>query len=345
MSGLSGDTPSSKDLSDEYCYIYVMCFDEEKGHLPLITYPNEDFQESKKFMRPIKYHPIWFFQINDQDVLDHVDVEYKGYTFIGKKFTTTSRRTKKRAGLKEDTPETIIVIVSLTNDLVIFGDDIIRQMTDGIKEKFGDSLFELIEYLDAKDQIIKKPEIKKIIQRGSKLKDEIRTYIGKILKDFFSKAVKHTDNLSVKKQKALSFLALKGFKVSNISKILGENGFSSLQLFNTKEKKTSTIGKFSLKISSINLIEDSNEMEITLLNDSDDELNNISIIINHLEEFFEKELLNQVVDIWFPQEEILFNAPVLPQIHEYLLFVVDEKTNEKLISKKIDINALNKIKS
>ncbi|MBN1801187.1 MAG: hypothetical protein JW891_06740 [Candidatus Lokiarchaeota archaeon] len=347
MNGLSGDSSSNyKSLFDEYCYVYVMCFDEEKGHLPLIIFPHEKYQDNKKFMRPIKYHPIWFFQISEQDALDHVDVEYKGYTFIGKKFNTTSKRAKKRAGLKEETPETIIVIVSLPNDLVIFGDDLIRIMTDGIQEKFGNKLFEIIEYLDAKEQIIKTPETKKTLEKGSKLKNDLRTHIEDILSDFFSKAIKRTDNLSVKKQKALSFLALKGIQVSNINNLLGEGSFSTLPIFKPDDKQREDLkGRPCLKILSINLIEDSNELEITIMNDSENEINNMSILINHLEEFFEKEILNQTVEIWFPYEEILFNAPVLPHIKEYLLFVIDGNTNEKLISKKIDVDNINKIKS
>ncbi len=342
MNDLSGDTLNKKDLFDEYCYVYVMCFDEEKGHLPLLIFPHEEYKNNKKFMRPIKYHPIWFFKMNEQDALDHVDVEYKKYTFIGKKFNSKSKRTKKRAGLEENAPETIIVIVSLPNDLVIFGDDLIRLMTENIQEKYGDNLFEIIEYLDAKEQIIKTPDVKKKIEKGSKLKENLRNFIQETLSDFFNKAVKKTDDLSVKKQKALSFLALKGIEVSSINQVLGDG----IPVFGTNDKKSDKLrGKPSLKISSVNLIEDSNEMEITLLNDSDHEVNNISILINHLEEFFEKEILNQTVDIWFPEEEIIFSAPVLPNITEYLIFVIDGETNDKLISKKIDVNDINKIKS
>ncbi|GAH66324.1 unnamed protein product, partial [marine sediment metagenome] len=60
----------------------------------------------------------------------------------------------------------------------------------------------------------------------------------------------------------------------------------------------------------------------------------------HVKEFFEKEVMDLIIDIWFPQEELLFISPILPQISEYLFFIIDDKIKEKLLSKKIDINLL-----
>ncbi|MBA7605491.1 hypothetical protein ES703_12624 [subsurface metagenome] len=80
-------------------------------------------------MRPINYHPIWFLETEE---LDHIDLEYKGYAFFGKKFSAKSKRKKRRAGLEEETPETIVVVVSLPIELEIFGDDLIRKLTDEI---------------------------------------------------------------------------------------------------------------------------------------------------------------------------------------------------------------------
>ena len=50
--------------------------------------------------------------------------------------------------------------------------------------------------------------------------------------------------------------------------------------------------------------------------------------------------MDQVIDIWFPDEELLFISPILPQISEYLFFIIDENNKNKLLSKKIDINLL-----
>ena len=50
MAGLFGDKPAGKGLFEENCYVYVLCFDEAKGHLPLIIYPSEAYKDSKKFL-------------------------------------------------------------------------------------------------------------------------------------------------------------------------------------------------------------------------------------------------------------------------------------------------------
>ncbi|MFX1275656.1 MAG: hypothetical protein ACFFBP_14685 [Promethearchaeota archaeon] len=345
MADLLKDSSKSNNGLEELCYVYVLYFDEAKGHQPLLIFPTEKYKDNKKFMRPIKFHPIWFFDIKGQDSLAHVDVEYKGYTFFGKKIQTISKRKKKRAGLEEETPETIVIIVSLPNDLVIFGDELIRIMTDNLKSKFEEKLYEIIEYFDVKDEIIKSPKIKEKIENGLKFKKELNDFICDHVKSYFNDAIKQYDHLSIKKQKAISFLTLKGYDISHIEPINGKSEFSNIKLFDATKKSDELSIKSAFSILSINNIEDSNEIEILLRSNSKDERTDIITRINHVEEFFEKEILNQEVDYWFPEEEILFVFPILPQIKEYLLFVIDKKTNEKLLTRKIDITKLNKIKS
>jgi len=55
--------------------------------------------------------------------------------------------------------------------------------------------------------------------------------------------------------------------------------------------------------------------------------------------------MEQLIDIWFPKEELLFISPIIPHINEYLFFIIEKKNKTKLFSKKIDINLLNRIKS
>jgi len=347
MAGLFKDKPAGKEIFEEHCYVYVLCFDEAKGHMPLLIYPSEVYKDDKHFMRPIKYHPIWFLKVKDQDALDHVDVEYKGYTFLGKKFLTASTRKKKRAGLEEETPETIVIIVSLPNDLVIFGDELVRLMTQEINDNFKDKFSDLIEYFDAKDEIIKTPKVKAQIDAGIKIRADLRELIDKINTDFFDNAIKHSDRLSIKKQKALSFLALKGIKVSSINPIDGDSTFSDVGLFNaSKSEKTEILAMNNpFKIVDINIIEDSNEIEIIVVNDTKEEKTNINVKINHVEDFFEKEIFSETVEEWYPEEEILFISPIIPHINEYIFIIIEVNNSKKLLTKKIDIKNLKKIKS
>ncbi len=338
---------SSKGTSciEDLCYVYVLYFDEAKGHQPILIFPTEEYKDSKKFMRPIKYHPIWFFDVKGQDSLDHVDVEFKGYTFFGKKIQTTSKRKKKRAGLEVETPETIVIIISLPNDLVIFGDELIRIISEKVKEKYHDKLYEIIEYLDVKDEIIKSPVVKEKINKGLELKKQLNDFICDNVKSYFNDAIKQQDHLSIKKQKAISFLTLKGYNVSYIEPVNGKTEFSDIQLFDSSKKSEELSIEAPFIIENVNIIEDSNELEILIKNNTQKDKQNIMVTINHLEEFFEKEVLNQEIEYWFQEEEILFASPILPRINEYLLFIIDNKTSEKLVSRKIDITLVNKIKS
>ena len=326
--------------------VYVLYFDEERGHIPLLIYPQETekLKSNKKFMRPIKYHSIWFLDIDDGGVLDHIDVEYKGFTFFGKKFKTESRREKRRAGLETETPETIVVIVALPNDLEIFGDELIQIMTKEIRAKFENDLYKIIESEIAQEEIIKSPKIKEKLKEGTKIKVLLRDLIDNTYKDYFAKTIKQSDDTDLKKQKAISFLMLKGIDFSHITGVDGKSVFSNIKLFDpTKLAQEILTINNPFSISKIILIDDSQEMEILVENTTKKEFNRISVKITHVKEFFEKEIMNQSIDMWFPEEELIFISPIIPHINEYLFFIIDEEKNEKFLSKKIDLNLLGRI--
>jgi len=335
--------PLDKKHIEELCVVYVMYFDEEKGHVPLLIYPDDKYKNNKAYMRPIKYHSIWFLPVEEQEALDHVDLEYKGFIFFAKKFLTKSKRKKRRAGLEEETPETIVIIVSLQNDIEIFGDDLIRELTLKIRENFEDKLFEVIESEIAKEEVIKTAKVKKIIEHGTKIHDDLRDLIAKIITDYFSDVVKQTDIKSINQQKAISYLALKGIDVTQIFGPQGIHGFSNIKIFDPS-KKTGTEFNFKnqFKIMQINVIEDSQELEIMVKNNTEKEINNTKVNITHVKDYFEKEILNQEIDLWFPEEELLFISPIIPHIHEYLFFIKNKENKENLLSKKIDLNLLDK---
>jgi hypothetical protein len=338
------DEPKSKSLDkntfEELAVVYVLYFDEAHGHTPLLIYPDDRYKDDKKFMRPIKYHPIWFLG-EGSDALSHIDLEFKGYTFFGKKFLTTSKRKKRRAGLEEETPETIVIILSLPNKLELFGDDLIQELTKKIEEEYRDTLFEIIESEIALDNVIKSPKTEKIIERGTQIKDQLEETIDTICNKFFRNAVRESDRSSIRMQKAIAYLALKGIDMSHIQSSDYKDSFSSVQLFDPNTKNNGDLlqkNKFSIK--QIDLSQNSNELEILVKNNTDDEISDISVEITHVKEFFEKEIMRENIQTWFPKEELVFISPVFPQINEYLFFIIDKKTNERILSKKIDTNSI-----
>ena len=342
MADWNNSKPLDKKHIEELCVVYVMYFDEARGHVPLLIYPDDKYKDNKKYMRPIKYHSIWFLPVEEQEALDHVDLEYKGFIFFGKKFLTKSKRKKRRAGLQEETPETIVIIVSLQNDIEIFGHDLIRELTVKIREKFDDKLFEVIESEIAKEEVIKTAKVKKIIEHGTKIHDELRELVSQIITDYFSDVVKQTDIKSINQQKAISYLALKGIDVTQIFGPQGIQGFSNIKIFDPTKKKGEFNFKNQFEIMQINVIEDSQELEIMVKNTTEKEINNAKVNITHVKDYFEKEILNQEIDFWFAKEELLFISPIIPHINEYLFFIKNKENKKNLFSKKIDLNLLDK---
>ena len=342
---MSKSLKSEKNPFEELAVVYVLYFDEARGHIPLLIYPDDSYKEDSKFMRPIKYHPIWFLGIDEQEALDHIDLEFKGYTFFGKKFLTESKRKKYRAGLEDETPETIVIIVSLPNKLEIFGDELIREITESVKKNFGPKLFTIIEAEILQANIIKSPKIKKIIEEGYLEKEKLSKLIDNISNHFFKNVIKKSDTSSIKMQKALSYLALKGIDVGHIESKNYKDSFSSIQLFDpssVSEPRYVKRGPFSI-IKAI-IIEDSQEIEILVRNNKKTEMNDITVKITHVKEYFEKEVMNEHIDHWFPKEELLFISPIIPHINEYLFIMTKADNKEKLISQKIDLEILRKSK-
>lgn len=333
-----------KNPNEDLCVVYILYFDEKKGQIPLFMYPDDLLRNNKKYMRPIHYHPVWFLETED---LDHIDLEYKGYTFFGKKFLTKSERKKRRAGLEFKTPETIVLIVSLPIELEIFGDKLIRKLTEQLRRKFEDQFFKVIESEIASETVIKTPEAIEHITKGTIIKIQIRELIDKVIKEYFSSVIKKkSGSPSIKTQKAISYFSLKGFELSPHSSLKGANRFSTIELFDPEKQQLS--GKFPFSINNINLIENSQEIEIIVQNNTEEELTNISITITHVQEFFEKEVMNQEIDFWFPQEELLFVVPKVPNIDDYL-FSINERDedgyHQKILSQRIDTKLINKTTS
>jgi hypothetical protein len=334
-----------KNPNEDLCVVYVLYFDEKKGQIPLLMYPNDKFRTDKRYMRPINYHPVWFLETED---LDHIDLEYKGYTFFGKKFLAKSERPKRRAGLEEDTPESIVIIVSLPIELDIFGDGLIKQLTEEIRNEFEVQFYELIESEIASENVIKTPKMQDRISKGNKIKVFMRELIDTTVKNYFASAIKKkTESPSLKTQKAISYFALKGFDFSPLGNLRRDEVFSNIELFDPLKQAEDTISTtLPISIKTINFIETSQEIEITVQNNTDKELQNISITVTHVKEFFEKEVMNQDVDFWFPQEELLFVSPIVPHIEEYLFSVNqqnDTGDDTKILTQRIDLKLINKI--
>jgi len=75
LADLDNSNSSEKNPIEELCIVYVMYFDESRGHVPLLIYPDDKYKDDKKYMRPIKYHSIWFLPVDEQEALEHIDLD------------------------------------------------------------------------------------------------------------------------------------------------------------------------------------------------------------------------------------------------------------------------------
>ena len=87
---------SKKDPFKGLYELYLLVFDKTRGKVPLFIYPDDNIKIDKKKMRPINIHTIWWMDMKDQAVIDHVDLEYREKIYLARKFLTLSKREKKR---------------------------------------------------------------------------------------------------------------------------------------------------------------------------------------------------------------------------------------------------------
>ena len=327
------------------CEIYLLYYDEVRGHIPLLICPDDSIKNDEEKMRPIHFHSIWFLNKKEDADSDNIDLEYRDKIYFAKKFHVTSKRKKGRAGLEVDSPELIVIIIALPTEMNIFGDEILNKITENIITNFESFLTQIIESEIAKSKLINiniaNPQIKEIIKKGDKLKEDLRKLITQTCIEYFSSVIKQKDPTSIKKQKAISFLSLKGIDIDYLVSDQDEISFSDIKLFNQIKKSNHVLHlKSPFDISNVRFLKESNEVEIMVKNIKEKELNNIVVKIAYIKDFFEKEIFNHTIDSWFPKEDILFSLPIIPHKNEYLFFTAENSHNEKHLSKKINLENL-----
>jgi len=331
----------NKNTIIEFCEVYLLYFDESKGPIPLLIYPDESLKNDRGKRRLLDIHPIWFLDIEDYSAFNRIDLEYNGNMYFAKKFSVNSKRKKRRAGLNDNTPETIILIISISTDIDIFGSILLNRVTDTIITNFKNTLYQIIESEIAKYEIIKTSSIKEIIKKGDFLKDKLKKLIRITCKEYFESILEKTDATSIKLQKALSYFILKGIDMTKIFKSVKEKPFSKVRLFEPfKDNNKALQLKTILKILSVEINQDTQEIEIIVKNIIKKPLIRLRVKIAYIQEFFEKEVLNEKVEIWFSEEEILLISPIIPGINDYLLYIIEENNKKIIFSKKIELNKL-----
>lgn len=180
--------------------VFILYFDEEKGHIPLLVYPDQNIEQNPEKMRPIYIHSIWFLDMEELDCDDHVDLEYKDKMYFAQKFCAKSEREKRRSGIHKESPEIIVIILALPLKLIVFGSELIQKITNKVIENFTDQLSELIKAEISKLSPIKTMEMKRKIEKGKKIKEEIKDDIKSLCNNYFSTVIQIPATKSMKEQ-------------------------------------------------------------------------------------------------------------------------------------------------
>ncbi|MBY8979119.1 MAG: hypothetical protein KGD72_01905 [Candidatus Lokiarchaeota archaeon] len=325
---------------EDLCETLLFYFDETIGHVPLLICPENALDDDSGKMRLIRYHPIWFLELKDKTTINRIDLEDCNQMYFAKKFIIESKRVKRRAGSFQKLGEIIVLILVLPTDLDVFGGEVLNLLSKKLIDKFENTLYYVIESEIAKLEVIKTEKIINKIKKGDQIKEEIKVLINLTCEEYFSSVIKQTDTTSFKLQKAISYLTFKGIDIDHIVINNQNESFSKIRLFDYDRvvQQKSRI-KDQFKITSIN-INNFQEIEILVTNNLKKEFNDLIIRITYIKEFFEKEVLNEKVEKYLPEEELLFITSVIKNTTKYLFSIIEEHSNRTIFSNKIDLELI-----
>ncbi|MEX2681279.1 MAG: hypothetical protein Q6373_006740 [Candidatus Sigynarchaeota archaeon] len=291
---------------EKLCVIYLAYFDEARGHQLLLVHPPElknDTEFLQAESKTVFIHSIWWMGVDVQAELSHVDLEFGGRNYLAKKFLAPSHREKKRSGMDEKTPETIVLILSIPISLNPFGGDLLSKLYQAITARHMDEFSTAIEKAICDAKIIKSPHDKDVSAAGQKILDSMTRTIRTVLQEF-AKQLELNVSTEDDKRKALAYLLYQDIKGKPAAS-KGENGF-----FEAIERPPivdiGSAARSKITMTEALLKNDENKIHITLVNSSSDEIYNCVVSIAYMEEFFEKYFYDVTIDCWFAGEELNF---------------------------------------
>jgi hypothetical protein len=329
-SPLKNEPPSLKGIYE----IFLAYFNEELGHLILFTYP-PSLKTDEEECRVISIHSIWWLNTETQKDLQHVDLECGGRTYLATKYTAKSFREKKRSGLTTETPETFVLITSVPNNLTHLGTNMLRTLFERIQD-IKDELYLLIEKEITCVKIIKNPSDKEIIKKGAELEAKLLKICEESIPKLTPDELNALTKVETPDQENLAFLLLEDL---HLLESPHEREFDvmppSLSEIAPPDARETEVFKKKIEIESISLMDDDRKLKITVKNVSGQNLENLTIRITQLKEFFEAAAWQTTIDIWFTDEELIFQYPRIigEDNDEYMLRI--ENTTGKLLAKKI----------
>ena len=325
---------------ERFCVVYLAYFDEARGHQLLLVHPPE-LKDDEEFLqnesKTIFIHSIWWMSVELQEELSHVDLEFGGRNYLAKKFHAPSERKKKRSGMDETTPETIVLILNIPINLNPFGGELLNRLYARLTEKYISDFSTDIKKSICEAKIIKSPKDKQSCIEGEKILSRMTTTIRDILKEY-GKELEVNIGGEGEKQKALAYLLYQ-----DIKKRPQPRTDKDLFFEDTKTKSVIDISSIlhdKIKLENATLLKNENKINLSLVNVSNEDIENCVVSIAYVEDFFEKYFYDVDIDFWFEGEELNFQFErVSKKIKEEYLITVKQDANV-IFQQKIQSNKL-----
>ncbi|MHA2392259.1 MAG: hypothetical protein ACXAEX_09810 [Promethearchaeota archaeon] len=174
------------------------------GIIPLLIFPDDSIKNDANSMRPIKYHPIWHLNSQENTKSEDIDLIYRGKIYSGRKYKVFLNINKKKVKIKEKSVDEIILIIVYLENLNLFGKNYLNIVSEIIMKNF-ENIFQKIMISEIlKLNLIKNSKSEKIISEGDFEKKKIMTLLNDILEDYLSliyfSQKKHSLYLNIEKR-------------------------------------------------------------------------------------------------------------------------------------------------
>ncbi len=305
-SGAAGTDAGAAINLEKLCVIYLAYFDEARGHQLLLVHPPElknDAEFLQAESKTIFIHSIWWMGVDVQAELSHVDLEFGGRNYLAKKFLAPSHRVKKRSGMDENTPETVVIILSIPINLNPFGDELLAKLYQAITAQHMDEFSTAIDKSICDAKIIKSPHDKEASIAGQKILDSMTKTIHLTLQEF-AKQLEVNVSSEEEKRKALAYLLYQDIKARPATSKREGNFFEARTGSPIVDIGSTARSKITMTEALVK--NDENKIYVTLVNSSSEEICNCVVSIAYMEDFFEKYFYDVDVACWFAGEELNF---------------------------------------
>lgn len=181
-------------ISSELIHVFIMYYDETVSFIPLFSYPDEIIKMNDESICPIKYHPIWFLELEDHHDFEHIDITYKGKVYCAKKYKVFSKRSAIRPEFRNKIFDIIVIIIVLPKVMDSFKLNFLNIISEILIGEFKTSFYKIIESEILKENLIRTPKVMEIIKIGESLKYEIKTVLKNIWDVNFAKIMTYYQN-------------------------------------------------------------------------------------------------------------------------------------------------------